>query len=84
VSKKSQRNRRKLDPKMWGGSDALFDDDLEFDDDSTDWMDDDGEAWWAEEADESRVSVRRKIERRREKQQLYSELNDWEQFGRHQ
>jgi hypothetical protein len=69
---------------MWGGSDALFDDDLEFDDVSEDWMDDDGEAWWAEDVDESRVSVRRKIERRREKQQLYSELNDWEQFGRHQ
>ncbi len=84
MSKKSQRNRKKLDPKLWGGGDALFDDDIDFDDDSTDWMDDDGEAWWAEEADESRISVRRKIERRREKQQLYSELNDWEQFGRHQ
>ncbi len=85
MSKKSQRNRGKLDPKMWSDSDALFDGDLEFDDVSMDWMDDeDKDGWWNEEADESRISIRRKIERRREKQQLYSELNDWEQFGRHQ
>ena len=84
MSKKSQRNRKKLDPRLWGGSDGLFHDDLEFDEDSTDWLDDDDETWLREDADESRISVRRKIERRREKQQLYSELNDWEQFGRHQ
>jgi hypothetical protein len=56
-----------------------FDDELDlttgtrgFDD--SEWDDDPGEK-------RGRGTARRKIERRREMKRLYSELNDWEEFG---
>ena len=33
------------------------------------------------EHDESRITARRQIERRRDMKRLYSELDDWEEFG---
>ncbi|MEJ2384363.1 MAG: hypothetical protein P8Y54_08175 [Xanthomonadales bacterium] len=38
---------------------------------------------WEDDLDEKRGrgTARRKIERRREMKKLYSELNDWEEFG---
>jgi hypothetical protein len=57
-----------------------FDEELDLNDASrgfqgSDWEDDDGDD------KRGRGSARRKIERRREMKKLYSELNDWEEFG---
>lgn len=56
-----------------------FDDNLDLNDVSRGLRDSD----WDDDVDDkrSRGSARRKIERRREMKKLYSELNDWEEFG---
>jgi hypothetical protein len=55
-----------------------FDDELDVKELSKDVYDDD---WGDYDAKRDRADARRKIERRREMKRLYSELNDWEEFG---
>ena len=80
MSKKSRRNRAKLDPYRFEAPLDLMadDDDIDLDHLEGDLDDDD---WWSDADAEARMSTRRKIERRRERRALYSELNDWESFG---
>ncbi len=80
MSKKSRRNRAKLDPHRFEAPLDLMadDDDIDLDHLDGDLDDDD---WWSDADAEARMSTRRKIERRRERRALYSELNDWESFG---
>lgn len=82
MSTKAKRNRKKLDPGVLFSGEEMFDDASELDFELDDWSDDDDEFWWADDASETKVSVRRKIERRSDRQRLYSELNDWDRFDR--
>lgn len=82
MSKKARRNRMKLDPHRFEGPSHAMDDDdeidFEFDHLAYEFSDDD----WEEDPDtEERLSARRKIERRGERRALFSELNDWQNFG---
>ncbi len=83
MSKKSRRNRMKIDPHQFEATPEVMEDDdeldFEFDHLPQDLADD--EAWWEDSDKEERVSTRRKIERRREREALYSELNDWQMYG---
>jgi hypothetical protein len=80
VSKKSRQHRTKLDPHLFEAPIDLVVDDDEIDFASIeDGLDDD--EWWNDSAAEARLSTRRKIERRRERRALRSELDDWESFG---
>ena len=75
MAKKGGKHDRDLD---------VFDDfdDLDSDIDLKELSGDTYSADW-EDFDEKRdrTDARRKIERRREMKRLYSELNDWEEFG---
>ncbi len=83
MSKKSRRNRMKIDPHLFEAPNDMLEenDDIDFESEHLPRELQDDE-WWNDPAAEERVSTRRKIERRREKQALYSELNDIEVFDR--
>lgn len=77
MSKKSRRNRMKIDPHQFEAPvDMLEEDDIDFEFEHLprELQDED---WWSDEGLNERVSIRRKLERRRERQALYSELKDW-------
>ena len=77
MSKNSKRKRRKLN--IWSIEDAEnFDNDFDLDELSRDIY---STEWGNDQSNEGRLSARRKIERRKEQRQLYSELSDWEEFG---
>jgi hypothetical protein len=64
-------------------------DDVDFiNDDDMDIKDITGDSYNAdlyyEPDEESRIKTRRQIERRRELKKLYSELDEWEEFGDHE
>lgn len=78
MGKRTRKNNREFDDDPYDDFDDLYDDDFnikEFSKDiySTEWGDD--------RPDRGRGNARRKIERRNEMKRLYSELNDWEEFG---
>jgi hypothetical protein len=80
MSKKSRQQKQKLRILELEDLEESFDDDFDLDElskdiYSTDW----GNDW---ESDEG-FSARRKIERRRDRQKLYSELDDFEGFGKY-
>jgi len=68
----------KIDPHLFEAPlDMMEDDDeldFEFDHLPKELRDPD---WWSDAGGEERISVRRKIERRRERDALYSELDDF-------
>jgi hypothetical protein len=84
VSKQSRRNRMKIDPHQFEAPlDMLedeFDLDFEFENPSGEPQRPD---WWSELESDERISARRKIERRREREALSSELDDWAGLGKH-
>lgn len=82
MSKKSGKmNLKKLQGRV---QDDTFDDEFddEFDDDlemaSLGWDEDE---WEENDGDQDRFSSRRKIERRRDMKKVYSDLDEWDQFG---
>lgn len=77
MSKKSRSHRTRIDPNLFEAPLDMMtdDDDIEFDRFDEAYVDED---WWDDISDEERLSTRRKIERRRERRALQSELNDWE------
>jgi hypothetical protein len=83
VSKQTRHNRKKIDPHLFEAAPEMFEDDEEFNFDFDqapgEWRTPD---WWSEPESEARISARRKIERRREREALYSELNDWAGLGK--
>ena len=76
MARKSRKHRQKLDFDVFENFDDGFDDDFELRELSNDDWDD-----W--DADEGKFTARRKIERRRDMKKLYSQLDDWEEFGSH-
>ena len=55
-----------------------FDDNLDLERMTRDFL---GDEWGSRFDRNDRGTARRKIERRQEMRRLYSELNDWEEFG---
>lgn len=77
MSKKSRSHRTRIDPNLLEAPLDMMtnDDEIEFDRLDEAFIDDE---WWDDISDEERLSTRRKIERRRERRALQSELNDWD------
>ncbi|MFC1720129.1 hypothetical protein ACFL00_03200 [Pseudomonadota bacterium] len=78
MGKRARKNYRNVSIENEDDFDDLFDDDfdaneLSKDIYSTEWGDDDGD---------SSVNARRKIERRKDIKKLYSQLDEWEEFGK--
>jgi len=78
MGKKARKNYRNVSIESEDDFDDLFDDDfyaneLSKDIYSTEWGDDD---------QDSNVNARRKIERRKDIKKLYSQLDEWEEFGK--
>jgi len=79
MAKKARKKYKELDFDPYDEFDDGYDDELEVkeisgDIQSTGWDDEYGET-------EERFSARRKIERRNDMKKLYSQLDEWEQFG---
>jgi len=78
MGKRARKNYRNVSIDSADDFDDLFDDDfdaneLSKDIYSTEWGDDD---------QDSSVNARRKIERRKDIRKLYSQLDEWEEFGK--
>jgi hypothetical protein len=78
MGKRARKNYRNVSIENEDDFDDLFDDDfdaneLSKDISSTEWGDDDLD---------SSVNARRKIERRKDIKKLYSQLDEWEEFGK--
>lgn len=79
MGRKVKKRYLDLDNDPYDEYDDLYDDDLDLKElardvhSTTDWDD--------YFASVERMSARRKIERRRDMKKLYSELDDWEEFG---
>ena len=58
--------------------DSSYDDDMEMSDIARDFYSADSDY---ESDEEARITARRQIERRRDMKKLYSELDEWEEFG---
>ncbi len=81
MGKKSRKKRQKIDLEFDNDFNDLYDDDFDLeqlsrDIYSTDWGDHEYEY-----EKNSGSDARRKIERRRDMKKLYSELDEWEEFG---
>jgi len=79
MGKKARKHYRNVGIEKDDEFDDLFDDDFDAHDlsrdiHSTEWGDDDD--------GDKRVSARRKIERRNDSKKLYSQLDDWEEYGK--
>jgi hypothetical protein len=78
MGKRARKNYRNVSIENEDDFDDLFDDDFDANEISkdiysTEWGDDDGD---------SSVNARRKIERRKDIKKLYSQLDEWEEFGK--
>jgi hypothetical protein len=78
MGKRARKNYRNVSIENEDDFDDLFDDDfdaneLSKDIYSTEWGDDD---------QDSSFNARRKIERRKDVKKLYSQLDEWEEFGK--
>jgi hypothetical protein len=82
MSKKSRKKRQKIDVEFdEDGFDDMYDDDYDLDNLSRDIY---STEWGNYEFDNDKrggSDARRRIERHRDMKKLYSELNDWEEFG---
>jgi hypothetical protein len=83
MSKKSRIKRQKVTVEIDDDFDDLYDSDFDFEQLSRDDYDDDGNEIEERTRRGSKRTARWKIERRRDKRKLYSQLNDWEEFGSH-
>ena len=78
MAKKARKKYKELDFDPFDEFDDLYDDDLEVKELSKDIQ----HGGWDDYFEtEERFSARRKIERRNDMKKLYSQLDDWEQFG---
>jgi hypothetical protein len=74
--KRKARQTMAFDP--YDDVDFMYDDDIDIKDIARDFYSADS---LYESDEESRVTARRQIERRRDIKKLYSQLDDWEEFG---
>jgi hypothetical protein len=78
MAKKARKKYKELDFDPFDEFDDLFSDDLDVKELSKDIQ----SAGWDDYLDtEERFSARRKIERRNDMRKLYSQLDEWEQYG---
>jgi hypothetical protein len=78
MAKKARKKYKELDFDPFDEFDDLYSDDLDFKELSRDPQN----AGWDDYLEtEERFSARRKIERRNDMKKLYSQLDEWEQFG---
>jgi len=78
MAKRARKKYKELDFDPLDDFDGLYGEDLDVKELSRDVQ----HGGWDEYADgEERFSARRKIERRNDMKKLYSQLDEWEQFG---
>jgi hypothetical protein len=78
MAKKARKKYKELDFDPFDEFDDLFSDDLDVKELSRDPH---GAGWDDYLETEERFSARRKIERRNDMRKLYSQLDEWEQYG---
>jgi hypothetical protein len=78
MAKKARKKYKELDFDPFDEFDDLYSDDLDVKELSRDPQ---GDGWDDYLETEERFSARRKIERRHDMKKLYSQLDEWEQFG---
>jgi hypothetical protein len=78
MASRKRKFREKADFDPYGDDDFTYDEDLDISDVARDFYSVDSEY---ESDDEDRPTGRRRVERRRDMKKLYSELDEWEEFG---
>jgi len=78
MGKKARKHYRNVSIENEDDFDDLFNDDF----DAHELSKDPHSPEWNEDEGERGVSARRKIERRKDIRKLYSQLDDWEEFGK--
>ena len=78
MASKKRRFRETMDFEPYDDDDFMDDDDMDIKDIARDFYSADRDYDLEEE---SRITARRQIERRRDMKKLYSELDEWEDFG---
>jgi len=81
MAKKAPKHTSDLDFDPYDDFDELYDDDFDLKELSKDFF---STEWNEPTHRSSHGTARRKIERRNEMRKLYSELNDWEEFGQNE
>ena len=81
MASRKRKFRQKMDFDPYDDLDFMYDDDIDIKDIARDFYSADSDY---EPDDESRITARRQIERRRDMKRLYSELDQWEEFGEHE
>ncbi len=78
MGKRARKNYRNVSIENEDDFDDLFDDDFDANELSRDIY----STEWGEDDNDSGVNARRKIERRKDIKKLYSQLDEWEEFGK--
>lgn len=78
MAKKARKQNREFEFEPFDDLDDMYDDDFDLKELSKDFF---STEWNEPSQRSSHGTARRKIERRNEMRKLYSELNDWEEFG---
>ena len=81
MASRKRKFRQKMDFDPYDDLDFMYDDDIDIKDIARDFYSADSDY---EPDEESRITARRQIERRRDMKRLYSELDQWEEFGEHE
>lgn len=81
MASRKRKFRQKMDFEPSDDVDFNYDDDMDIKDIARDFYSTDS---YYESDEESRITARRQIERRRDMKKLYSELDEWEEFGNHE
>lgn len=80
MASKKRKYRQKMAFDTYDDLDSVYDEDMDISDIARDFYSADS---GYESDDEARITARRQIERRRDMKKLYSELDEWEEFGNH-
>jgi len=78
MGKKSAKSGREMDFDPLDDFDDAYDDEIDIRELSRDFYSTDRDD---QQYDDKRFTARRKIERRRDMKKLYSQLDEWEEFG---
>jgi hypothetical protein len=78
MASKKRKYRQKWDFDDYEDLDFTYEDDLEISDIAKDFYSADSRY---DSEEETRITARHQIERRKDMKKLYSELNDWEMYG---
>lgn len=78
MARKRQKHTQESEFDTFDDFDDLYDEDIDLRDLTRDFHSTD---WYGNQDTGGNFSARRKIERRRDMKKLYSQLDDWEEFG---